>query len=70
MSKADKHFALFRLVSDFGSGKSGTGIRQFYGNPAKSGSGLISSRIWQIPHTSAVIDKTDTADCQVIYLQF
>jgi len=35
------------VVPDFGSGKSG--IWSFFGNPAKSGSGQISSRIWQIP---------------------
>ena len=32
-------------VSDFGSGKSG--IRPFFGNAAKFGSGIISSRIWR-----------------------
>ena len=56
-----------RLVPDFGSGKSG--IRPFFGNPAKSGSGKISSRICrilQIPvqpqcvHLST--DKTNAAD--------
>jgi len=34
-----------RVVPDFGSGKSE--IRLFFTNPAKSGYGQISSRIWQ-----------------------
>jgi len=47
------------VVPDFGSGKSG--IWSFFGNPAKSGSGQISSRIWQIPmqlqHVQSIMDK-------------
>jgi len=56
-----------RVVPDFGSGKSG--IRPFFRNPAKSGSGQISSRIcwiWRMPvqrqYVQLIMDKTNAAD--------
>jgi len=56
-----------RVVPDFGSGKSG--IPPFLGNPAKSGSGQISSqicRIWwlsvQLQYVQLITDKTNAAD--------
>jgi len=42
-----RHLHAIRLVPDFRSGKSR--IQQFLRNPAKSGSGQISSWIWQMP---------------------
>jgi len=43
---------LIKVVPDFGSGSGKSEIRPFFGNPPKSGSSQISSRIcriWQIP---------------------
>ena len=39
----------FRVVPDFGSSSHISVSGHFFGNPAKSSSGLISSRIWQLP---------------------
>jgi len=53
-----------RFVPDFGSCKSG--IRPFYGNPAKSGSGQISNRICHMPvqrqYIQLIWDKNNAAD--------
>jgi len=38
-----------RVAPDFGSGSGKSEIRPFLPNPAKSGSGQISSRIWRMP---------------------
>ena len=62
---AFSHYATFiTVVPDFGSSKSG--IRPFLGNPAKSGSGQISSRIWRMPmqlqYLQLITDKTNAAD--------
>jgi len=50
-------------VLDFASGKSG--MWPFFGNPAKSGSGQISSRIWQMPeqlqYARLITDKTNVS---------
>jgi len=47
-----------------GSGKSG--IRPFFGNPAKSGSDQITSRIWRMPvqlhYVQIIRDKTNADD--------
>jgi len=60
----------YSVVPDFGSGKSR--IRPFFGNPAKSGSGQISSRIWWMPvqlqYIQLIMDKKITQlTCQVAY---
>jgi len=55
-----------KVAPDFGSGKSE--IRPFFGNPAKSGSGQISSRMWRMPEQLKYVqfirprDKTNAAD--------
>jgi len=58
---------IFKVVMDFGSSK--YGIRPFFGNPAKSGSGQISSRICRIwrmsvhlQYVQLITDKTNAAD--------
>jgi len=63
------HVVLFAgLVPGFGSRKSG--IPPFFGNVAKSGSGQISSRIWQIPvqlqYVQLITDKIITKLMQLI----
>ena len=54
------------IVPDFCSGSCKSGIRPFFGNPAKSSSGQISSRICQMPvqlqYVQLMTDKTNTAD--------
>jgi len=49
----------FRDVPDFGSGSGKSGIRPFFGNPAKSGSGQNFDRIWP---------DLGQASCMVIFL--
>jgi len=56
-------------LQDFGSSSGKSGIRQFFRNLAKSGSGQISSqicRIWQMPvqlqYVQLITDKTNAAD--------
>jgi len=43
-----------------------TGIRAFFGNPAKSGSSQIFSRIWrilvQLQYSELITDKTNAVD--------
>jgi len=54
------------IVLDFGSGSGKSGICPFFGNPAKSGSGQVFSRIWQMPlqllYIHLVMGKTDASD--------
>ena len=59
---------VIKVIQDFGSvsGYGKSGIRLFFGNPAKSGYGQISSRIWQMPlqleYVQLITDKTNVAD--------
>ena len=59
-----------RFVPDFGSDYSKSGIRPFFGNPAKSGFGQISSRIWrmlvQLQYVQLITDKTEQLTCQLV----
>ena len=53
-----------RVLPDFGSGSGKSGIRPFFGNPAKSGFGQISSQICRMPcvQLQYVHDKTIATD--------
>jgi len=55
-----------RVVPDFGSSSGKSEIQPFFGNPAKSGYGHISSWIWRMPvqlqYLQLFADKTNTVD--------
>ena len=59
---------LFRVVPDFGSSSGKSGIRPFFENSAKSGSGQISNRIWlladtvQLQYVQLITEKNNAAD--------
>ena len=68
---------LTRVVPDFGSGSSKSGIWPIIGNPDKSGSGHMSSRIYQIwpmtvqlQYVQLIMEKLTQRTCQVVYLQY
>jgi len=56
------YFYATRVAPDFGSSSSKSGIRPFFGNPAKFGSVQISSRIWQYVQLVTDGTKINAAD--------